>query len=217
MRCGVIFYHKNIFKIYNRRWVEKCVSSIIDQTIQDFTIYEVNYGGDGISLFSGIQNLRQKIFFTNCEMNNHAEAMNFIIDIAFQNGEDFIFNTNLDDYYSLDRMEKQIEALEMGFDVVSSDFCYMREVEGEDEVFVHKNILQFGSISENINKNHNIIAHPAVAFSKRFWSDNRYSPSEIPEEDLFLWKRAIDKGYKFYIHPEELLFYRIHQNQITGG
>jgi hypothetical protein len=53
--------------------------------------------------------------------------------------------------------------------------------------------------------------------SKKFWEGNRYVPDEIPREDLLLWKRAVNNGYKFYIHPDELLFYRLHENQVTGN
>jgi len=217
MKIGVIFFHKNIFNIYNKRWIEKCVSSILNQTIKDFTIYEINYGSDSVSLFECIPDLGHDLFFFNQEMSNHAEAMNFIIDKAFENGEDFIFNTNLDDYYSPDRMEKQIEILEKGFDVVSSDFCYVTEMGEDDTVTLHKNILQFGPITVNLNVDHNVIAHPVVAMSKKFWEGNRYVPDEIPREDLLLWKRAVNNGYKFYIHPDELLFYRLHENQVTGN
>jgi hypothetical protein len=217
MKIGVIFYHKNIFKLYDKRWIEKCVSSILNQTVKEFTIYEINYGSDSVSLFECIQDLGHNLFFFDQEMSNHAEAMNFIIDKAFENGEDFIFNTNLDDYYPADRIEKQIELLENGFDVVSSDFCYVTEMNDEDVVTFHKNILQFGSIAANLNNEHNVIAHPAVAISRKFWEGNRYEPHEIPREDLLLWKRAINNEYKFCIHPDELLFYRLHENQITGN
>jgi len=218
MKNGIVFFHKNILNIYKKRWVEKCVSSILSQTRKDFSIYEINYGGDGDSLFSDCNLNGIKVSFFSQEMGNHAEAMNFIIDKAFEDGCDYVFNTNLDDYYAADRIEKQIELLEKGFDVVASDFCYITENEGEEDIVTfHKDILQFGPITKNLNNDHNVIAHPAVAISKRFWGGNRYIPSEIPREDLFLWKRAINNGYKFYIHPDELLFYRLHENQITGN
>lgn len=216
MKKGVIFFHKNILNIYKKRWIEKCVSTILSQTVSDFSIYEINYGGDGFSLFSSP--VDKDVLFINKEMGNHADAMNFIIDKAFEDGCDYVFNTNLDDYYAHDRIEKQMELLKKGFDIVSSDFCYVAENNiDEDIVTFHKNILQFGPITNNLNNDHNVIAHPAVAISKRFWEGNRYIPSEIPREDLLLWKRAINNGYKFYIHPEELLFYRLHGNQITGN
>ena len=50
LKCLVIFYHKNIQSIYPSRWVEKNISSILNQTYQDFDIWELNYGNDSISL-----------------------------------------------------------------------------------------------------------------------------------------------------------------------
>lgn len=216
MKLGVIFFHKNIAKIYKDRWIKKCVDSILNQSVKEFSIYEINYGGDDYSVLEGFE-FQNPHYFSSMELQNHAEAMNIIIDYAFGDGCDFVFNTNLDDYYRTDRIELQSSMMREGFDIVSSDFCYIEE-KGEDDIITfHKKILQFGPIEKNLYENHNVIAHPAVCFSRKFWEKNRYFPSEIPMEDLLLWKRGISNGYKFYIHPDELLFYRLHQNQITGN
>lgn len=69
-------------------------------------------------------------------------------------------------------------------------------------------------IKQNLKENNNIIAHPSVAWKSSFFNDLRYE-NEIPEEDMRLWQRAIDKEKKMFIIPEKLLFYRIHDNQIT--
>jgi hypothetical protein len=143
--------------------------------------------------------------------------MNFIIGKAFEDGCDFVFNTNLDDYYDSKRIEKQLEKLKEGYDIVSSDFCYIEEINGEDRVTFYKNIKSNTDIKLNLDRNHNVIAHPVVAYSKRFWDNNRYLPQEIPLEDLNLWKRSFNSGFKFYIMDDVLLFYRLHGNQVTGG
>jgi len=219
MKIGVIFFHKNIRNIYKERWIKKSVKSILDQTYSDIGIYEINYGGDEFSLKDYFVNEDRPWIFISEEKQNHAEAMNFILDRAFNDGCNFVFNTNLDDYYSTNRIEKQLEYLTQGYDIVSSDFCYIQEnLENEDIVTFHKNINQFGSVSHNLERNHNVIAHPSVAYSGKFWEDgNRYRQEEIPMEDLLLWKRSISNGGKFTIHPDTLLFYRLHQNQITGN
>ena len=41
MKKGVILFHNNIKKIYKDYWVEKCVNSIINQTDNDVTFYEI--------------------------------------------------------------------------------------------------------------------------------------------------------------------------------
>lgn len=215
-RYSVVFFHKNIDKIYKKRWIEKCVKSILNQTFNDFSIYEINYGGVDYSIFSEFDFTNEHHFF-KMEMPNHAEAMNFIIDKAFGDGCEIVFNTNLDDYYSPLRIEKQIEKIEQGYDLVSSDFCYIEEINGEDVVTFFKNIKSYGDISVNLNIGHNVIAHPCVAYSKKFWENNRYIPEEIPNEDLLLWKRSINKGTRFEILSDVLLYYRLHSNQVTGN
>lgn len=216
-KIGVIFFHKNITNIYKPRWIEKCVRSIVDQTNQEFKIYEINYGGEDFSIIKEYFPSFRRHKFISEKTENHAEAMNIIIDIAFKDGCEYVFNTNVDDYYRNDRIEKQMEFLKSGYDVVASDFCYITE-EGDDDIFVvNKYIKSYGDIESNLKIGHNLIAHPVVAFTKDFWKNNRYNPEEIPGEDLLLWCRAISEGYKFYIHDDVLLNYRLHENQITGN
>jgi hypothetical protein len=110
MKLGVVFFHKNIQSIYQERWIKKCVDSILNQSTGEFSIYEINYGGEDFSIFEGLRLENTHIFISE-EKTNHAEAMNTIIDLAFEDGCDYVFNTNLDDYYELNRFEKQIEFL----------------------------------------------------------------------------------------------------------
>ena len=213
MKLGVVFFHKNITNIYKKRWIEKCVNSILSQTVNDFSIYEINYGGDDFSILKDIEFENKK--FYSISMKNYAEAMNFIITEAFNDSCDFVFNTNMDDFYLNTRFEDELIFLKKGYDIVSSDFCYIKEnASGEDDVIYHMNILQHGSIKYNLAKDHNIIAHPCVAYSKKFWNNNRYDITQTPKEDMVLWKKALNEGFKFFIHPKELLFYRIHENQV---
>ena len=46
MKKGVIIFHNNIKKIYKDYWIDKCINSIINQTDNEVTFYEINYGGD---------------------------------------------------------------------------------------------------------------------------------------------------------------------------
>lgn len=216
MKIGVIFFHRNIKNIYQERWIKKCVGSILNQTHSNFSIYEINYGGEEDSVLEGFHFSNPHIFISE-EKKNHAEAMNSIIDVAFGDGCDYIFNTNLDDFYDPKRFEVQVDVLNSGFDLVSSDFCYIEEINEVDEVTLIKNIKRFGDIQENLEKGHNVIAHPSVAYSKKFWEQNRYVPEEIPREDMNLWLRSIRNGFNFYICDEVLLNYRLHENQVTGS
>lgn len=216
-KIGVVFFHKNIKNIYKERWIKKSIESILNQTYSDFKIYEINYGEENNSLIKEFFPNFGNLDFYFFPSSNHAKAMNFIIDKAFEDGCDFVFNTNLDDYYDSTRIEKQLEKLKEGYDIVSSDFCYIEEINGEDSVTFNKNIKSDTDIKLNLDRNHNVIAHPVVSYSRKFWENNKYLPEEIPFEDLNLWKRAINSGFSFCILDDVLLFYRLHQNQITGN
>jgi hypothetical protein len=216
-KIGIISFHKNIKNIYKERWIKKSIESILNQTHSDFKIYEINYGEENISIIKEFFPHFNNLDFYFFPSSDHAKAMNFIMDRAFEDGCDFVFNTNLDDYYDPVRIEKQLEKLKEGYDIVSSDFCYIEEINGNDTITFYKNIKSDTNIKLNLDSGHNVIAHPVVAYSKKFWESNKYLPEEIPSEDLNLWKRSINSGFTFCILDDVLLYYRLHQNQITGN
>lgn len=214
---GVIIFHRDSKKSYEERWIKKFVESIVNQTFNDFTVYEINYGGDGYSIitdYSG-DSIRSHKFF-NIKMENHVYAMNYIIDVAFSDGCDFVFNTNIDDYYDVRRIEKQLPYLESGVDICSTDFYYIRDHKGDDIVTELKRMSGTGDIINNFESGHNVIAHPSVAYSRKVWKNgNKYDGEKIPEEDFLFWKHLMSNGYRFDIVPMELLFYRLHNGQVS--
>ena len=220
MKKGVILFHSNIRNIYDYRWVSKSVDTMINQSDNDFIFYEINYGDDDESVIPEDCNIEKK--FWSMKLSNYAEAMNFILDKAFEDGCDYVFNTNLDDYYDSSRVTSQLEMMiNEDYDILSSDFCYIEEqIHNQivtDEIKFFIDIHRYGSIKENLRISHNVIAHPAVCYSKKFWMDlnNKYDITKVPEEDMDLWIRSIERGYKFGIHKNVLLYYRIHGNQVS--
>jgi len=208
MRCAVIFFHSNALSIYKKEWIEQCVDSIRNQSMKEFEIYEIDYLGAGQSLckIDG-----HKYHFVSKKLGNHIQAMNFIINKAFKSGCDLVFNTNIDDYFSPKRFEKQLKLIQSGFDLVSSNFHYIND----SGIIRNMDMFRHGSIKKNLDRNHNVIAHPCIAISKKFWDLKlRYNEKLVGKEDLDLWQRSIDRC-NFYILPDYLLFYRIHANQIT--
>lgn len=214
MKKGVILFHSNIRNIYEERWITKCVDSILNQTDSDFTFYEINYGGDNYSVLS--PHVTQPKHFWSIKMHNYAYAMNFILDRAFEDGCDVVFNVNLDDFYDLTRFEKQQKFIQEGYELVSSDFCHITEIGEQDVICYHVNIKEHGEVEQALNeKNINVIAHPAACYSRSFWRLNKYDPTKAPQEDFDLWKRAAANGYRFYICDEELLYYRLHNSRAS--
>lgn len=223
MKVAVILYHKNINKIYKEEWIEECIQSIIDQTYKDYYLYDLNYGGDDFNFskhFSerkSFWNSKIKYKFFSENLENHAEAMNYLFDRCIEDDMDCVFNINLDDCYDLNRFDIQLGKIKEGYDIVSSNFKYIGDFNfngwGGQSSFEYSRYKD-----EDITKrleDENIIGHPSVCYSRNFINKNKYIPTEIPKEDWKLWRRT-STDFKFYICEEFLLFYRIHGEQITS-
>ena len=201
-KVAVLAYHKNLKSIYPDDWISRYYSSIKAQTFQGFEIYEFNYGGDNERIF-------ENSFFESFPYPTFVHALNYLLDKVFSGGYDVVFNTNVDDHYREDWMELLLADVKRGYDLVSCNFCLFRD----RSIFKYHQFHKLDILKE-LEKGHNPVAHPAVAYTKKFWEENRYDPNEIPFEDLELWKRALKSGSKIFINEQNLLFHRIHSNAV---
>lgn len=200
-KIALLCYHANAQTIYKSEWIQQYKDSVLNQTYNDFAIMEFNYGGDTFRIF-------ENSYFESVAMPNFVHALNYLLDKCFSSGFDYCFNSNCDDYFSLNRIEKQLPYLKAGFDIVSSNFALV-----QDEQIVKYHKFHEMNIEQQLAIDHNLVCHPVVGYSKRFWEGNRYIPNEQPVEDMRLWQRSI-KNYIFIILEENLLFHRIHQNAV---
>lgn len=195
-KIALICFHSNL-KQYPKEWIDQFRDSILNQTYKDFDIFECSYNITGDYIFAGSYHIQGQL------LKNHAEAMNKLIDSCFELGYDFVFNTNIDDTYALDRIEKQLPYLLDGYDIVSSNFDLF-----DDKVF-HTHQFHGLNLRQELLRGHNLICHPVVAYSKHFWTFNRYYPHEIPLEDMKLWQRSV-RSFMFVILPDVLCHHREH-------
>ena len=63
MKKGVIIYHSNIQKLYKKRWIDKSILSMLNQTDKDLTYYEINYNQENYSVLEN-HNIK-KYFWTD--------------------------------------------------------------------------------------------------------------------------------------------------------
>jgi hypothetical protein len=204
MKSAVIIFHRDIDR-YFWEWIEKCYQSILQQSYKDFDVFELDYGGDDRKTFPNSN-------FYSIEMPTHAHAHNFLLDEVFKLGYDCAFNVNVDDWYALNRFEKQIPYIELGYDVVSSNFYRVNEDESMKQSFY----FDQKDIQKEAKKEHNVIAHPVLCYSRNFWQNcDKLDPKDIPFDDFVLWKKSYKKDFKFIILPDFLLFQRIHRNNIS--
>jgi hypothetical protein len=208
MKSAVSIFHKNASTIYPDEWIDKCCSSIRNQTYRGFDVFEVNYGGDDRQLYEGS-------IFDVKDFVNYSDAQNYLLDKIFDLDYDCVFNVNIDDWYSLDRFEKQLPYISQGYDVVSSNY-YQTDKDGHIQYTFNFDRLD---IAREFNRNYNIIAHPVVCLSRNFWLNcDRYNPENTPnpkDDDFTLWKKSYRKGLKFVVLPDFLLFHRVHDNNVS--
>lgn len=236
MDSVVIIFHKNALTYCKHSWIIKCLDSIQNQTYQDFDVFEIAYGDkeDEKSILKHFNKLQdKKINFFKKTFKDHSYAMNFLLNKVFKNNDyKYCFNINIDDYYHNTRFQKQIQLIKrFNYDLVSTNMHYIDE---NDNIMQNINIklgYQFVStkkvplkqqlkleqdfIINQFRENHNIITHPSVCYTKRFWKIIGPYKNIVPKEDLEIFKRAaLDKRIKIHIIKKKLLYYRIHNNQI---
>jgi hypothetical protein len=221
MKIGVVIYHRNIFKKYNPEWIYSCLNQIEKQTFQNFSLIELNFGGDGIKIF----NSERDSYFYNEKIDNLGNALNRAFDICFKElNFDLIYNINLDDDYPLDRFEKQLncyltnraDIISCNFNFTDSDLSILSSTNFCDGI---KDIITQNEIIEReFQIDNNIIGFPGCLFTKKFWENWGYFPiDDISKgrEDFDMWIKAKKNGCIFYIMEEKLFNYRIHNSNIS--
>ena len=139
-KIAVIFFHKNIYKLYNLYWIDKCIESILNQKNVVFDIFEINYGNENISIFKN-KKINFKHFFFYKEYCSHTEAMLFLLNKCFDEYHyDYVFNTNLDDYYHLNRFELQIKDMEENNTYLSSSLSILIEEKDNKDIIFDKTV-----------------------------------------------------------------------------
>jgi hypothetical protein len=197
MKIALICFHKNL-KRYPSDWIDLYSRSILDQSYQDFDIYELNYG-------KSLDRIFEKSFYENLELPDHAEAHNYLVNKTLNSGYDMVLNTNVDDVYPLNRVQIQVTNYDPEIPVISGNYVWFKGPQKGEPTIFHKL-----NIDTEFKKGHNIIAHPACAYTKKFldYNDSLRS-NEIPADDFMLWKRLREKGANFKILEDVLLYYRI--------
>jgi hypothetical protein len=198
MKVAIISFHKNI-KRYPDEWIERYKKSILGQSYKDYQIFELNYGGDDNRIF-------ENSVFTSLDLNDHAQAHNYLVNLCFEEGYDVIMNSNVDDYYPEETLGILISNYDPYYSVISGN--YQSFTHYDNIIFTTK--FHHLNIDREFQRGHNIISHPSCLYTRSFLKHNeKLLSEEIPKDDFGMWKRMINKGAKFKILSNVLLNYRI--------
>lgn len=199
-----------ILPVYNGvDYIEESIRSILNQTYSDFELIIIDDGSnDGTDLvIEKILDFRIKFI----KRNNSGLVYTLNELISCCKGE-YIARMDADDVSELDRIEKQVDVLNSGYDIVGSNVSLISN-KGE-----YLGLIYYPQNEKEII-NHLIFnspfAHPVV-MAKRWVFDIKYKEEYYLAEDYALWISAIFKyNAKIKNINESLLKYRVHEKSIS--
>ncbi len=225
MKIGIIIYHKNIMSYIDTHIIKKCLESIENQTYKKFDVLELDYSKDDqfdITIKSlGYLKDRPRKYFRK-QFDNHIEAMNFLLDKAFNElGYNIIFNINLDDIYHERRFEKQLRMVVCdNYDLVGSNYTLLKiEDYGKKSLKDIKLIKNKTPTQQQLkikfNKNKLVIPLSSMCITKKAWKMIG-KIIHIPSlESIGMCRSIFNNKGKIGICYDNLLTYRIHNKQHT--
>lgn len=210
-----------IVPVYNvEEYLEKCLNSLVNQTLKDIEIIVVNDGTkdnsqDIIDKFSKkYKNIKSYIK----ENGGLSSARNYGLKyakgeyIAFVDSDDYVENNMYENMYN--------KAKEGNFDIVACDLKYMY---GEEEVLAHSNLKKDLTTKEEIKKSY-IYIYPAAwnkIYKKELLKDIEFKEKVWFEDVEFLYRLYprinsigyINKYYYNYVQREGAIT-RIFNNKL---
>lgn len=196
------------------KYIKESISSILNQTYQDFEILLMNdvSTDNTLNIIKSFNDDRIKIHTNEGFIDN----LNRGIDLA--SGE-FIVRMDVDDIMRSDRLMSQLEIMDSYKNIIicSSHVKLISDEYDIDNLIISKNKMS-GLIDDPLKLMvlGNIVYHPTVMIRKSFLisQDIKYQNYEYAE-DYKLWFEIAKSGGEFYVIPKELLSYRLSEGQVS--
>lgn len=214
-----ISYVSVLMTTYNsEKYVTETIKSVINQTYKnwEFIIVDDASTDNTYNLISEFCKNDARIKLYKFEQNKgQSYALNFgLKKCAF----DLIARIDNDDLMHPDRLQIQVNYMQNYHEVA---------IVGSYVNYINKNGLVVGkgktdflsttAIKTKIDDNHIIgFNHPTIMMRKNIIMDiGGYRGEYWPADDIDLWNRVIEKGFRIDIMPEYLTFYRIHNDSVS--
>lgn len=193
-------------------FISQAIESVLAQTWRDFELIVVNDGSDDgtleIAEHYAARDARVRVYSQQNE--GTAPTLNRGIELA---SEEWVFLMHADDLMRPNRLERQMAFIGEHPELAVAS-CLVRHIDSRNRVigkdnsklFTHAAVERLVAANELIGFN-----HPAAALRKSaVQAVGGYRQAFWPAEDIDLWNRLAEKGYKILVQPEYLLDYRMH-------
>lgn len=200
-----------IIPIYNKeKYIEKCLESVLNQTYSNLEIIVVDDASTDSSLeiVKKISDERIKIIAL-AENKGVSNARNEGIDLATG---DYICFLDADDYWVLDKIEKQVKFIEdNNYTFIYGGYDYLKNGK-------RKNAKVPKSLNYNqLLKNHAIFTSTVMLNMKHLKKEEIYMPNIKIGQDYGAWWNILKKGITAYGITETLAIYRVGQKSLSSN
>ena len=201
-----------ILPIHNAaKYLKDCIDSIINQSFTNFELLAIDDG----STDNSTQILES---YSDNRINIHSKSHNFISSLnwGIRNAKGkYLARMDADDIMHIDRLRIQYNIMQSDPRI---DICSTwAKIFGDIPYSFKSNQCLMGYIRHPLLflLRNNFIFHPSTMIKRKFLTDNGLEyENYIHAEDYKLWVEAAKKKATFYVEGQELLYYRIHKNQV---
>ena len=201
----------------SENFILNTLKSISLQTEKDFEVIIINNGSNDktAELIKNYKKKDKRIFLKTKENEGMGVALNLAISLSNTN---IIIRMDDDDIMDPKRIERQLDFLSKNKEISFSS-CFYRLIDSKDKVIGKKRseLITLKAVNKKIKDDIVFgILHPGAVFYKDvFLSVGGYRPEFWPCEDIDLWVRFIDSGYKLKVQQEYLMKYRLHNRSTS--
>ena len=213
----------------NHKYIVECLESIKQQNGHfGMEIIWINDGSNELSsklLEKTLDDFKEKTRFINIIYKKWEKNMGIVYCLnkgLLLCNNDIVFRFDSDDIMHHDRIIKQIKFMNSHNDCIicGTNALYLKELNGKKTTTGqtnHKEILTWDEYKKN--PSHWIANHPTLCFKKStvLQVGNYNINNKLPCEDFELELKLLKKFGKIYNIQENLLYYRLHGEQVTAN
>ena len=208
-----------LIPVYNAAsYLDECLLSIQQQTFADFEVLIIDdYSTDGSQAIANKYKSTDYRFHVIEKSFNSGMADSLNLGLEKARAE-LVVRIDADDFMLEDRLERQYAFMSENQDIsVSSSFVYLVNVKGQKIGINESPFVSDAAVKKCLADNNLIgIPHPAVIARKTvLLAVGGYRGQFWPAEDVDLWTRVAEAGYRLIVQPEFLTCYRIHSGSVS--
>lgn len=207
-----------IIPSYNHsKYIEKSILSVLNQTYLNIQLYVIDDGSTDNSIFI-IEKLLKDYSFIFIKQENIGLCATLNKSIKLCNNYEYMSFLASDDYWELDKIEKQVKYFDDNFLNFKLKVCCSKAYLIEDNDNILGQIGKINSLDElHFDKLllYNRIAACTVMLKFDVYKEVGYFDESLKIEDWDMWLRISNKFDIGYI-DEPLAYYRVHEYNSTS-